>query len=258
MLTIFCFYLGFVFNVYFIAAVCEVSFHRTNQSTAVKLIINFFFVHSPNMLFSVRTILLVNSLLFVTSSGFSLPEYNQASYMLTRQKQINELRRLLSHPHEKAHKLASQLFLYILEMFKGHHATVSSVNLEEATVNATIAEGLAFVIENTPLLLQLALLFPDAVHPYVDQQQPIMDVLRWAIAVTQNSGFIPESEESLFTSAQHELNLIPRPADYWNPHTAQNQMARETHEAEILKRQAKKERRKLKKGPKLTPKRVDL
>ncbi|KAF8565925.1 hypothetical protein P879_08971 [Paragonimus westermani] len=231
------------------------------------------------MLNSVRTILLVNSLLFVTSSGFSLPDYNQASYMLTRQKQINELRQLLSHPHEKAHKLASQLFLYILEMFKGHHALVSSVKLEEAPINATIAEGqsilfdtvdpmvyaldhldegLAFVIENTPLLLQLALLFPDAVHPHVDQQEPIMDVLRWAISVTQQSGFIPESEQSLFTSAQHELNLIPRPADYRNPHTAQSQMAREAHEAEILKRQAKKERRKLKKGPKLTPKRVDL
>ncbi|CAL8096448.1 unnamed protein product [Calicophoron daubneyi] len=186
--------------------------------------------------------------------GFSIPEYTQVTYAVKRKMQRAELMKLTYQSSEKiAHDIATQMCARIISVLQQSYQVLHNMNLAGGQVNDTVGNAFAMVVENTPLLMELALLFPDAVHNEMDNQAEAMSTLRWAVDFTRKTGLLMKEEFMMYGVAEQELYLVPRTKDYTNPYTYRQKMIREREAAKLKRQEEKKRKRKHIKGPKITP-----
>ncbi|TGZ75918.1 hypothetical protein CRM22_000149 [Opisthorchis felineus] len=193
----------------------------------------------------------------VTSGSLNIPDYKPITYQLKREQHRALLAKLLSHPHDKALRIVQEVCSTLNNVLHTAYGALQSVDLDEEPMKEHTAAALVSIIENVPLLLELSLHYPDVVH-HVLHGKDSMDVLQWAVNITMHSGVIPAAEEQLFLRGRQELNLLPRPSDYVNPASAHQRLMREKAEAERLRRETRRDRRKVHRGPKLTTRRDEL
>ncbi|VDP97795.1 unnamed protein product [Trichobilharzia regenti] len=106
--------------------------------------------------------------------------------------------------------------------------------------------------ENTAVLCDLILRFPDAYHSKYDNNDDVSNLLKWSFNLLRESKLMTKSDENILHLTEQELNFIPREENY--------KMIKEKLEADAARKASKTaaKRHKRTKKPRITPVRSEL
>ncbi|VDL62451.1 unnamed protein product [Hymenolepis diminuta] len=122
--------------------------------------------------------------------------------------------------------------------------------------NLKAGEAWALVVENSALLCELVVRFPETANSVLNQPD-FRQIVGWALEFLLETKYPNDNDEKLIQFAKYELHLAPRPEGYRNPFSEENQKAVKDI---LLKSEGKKKRdeiRKQARKPRLSP-REDL
>lgn len=113
-----------------------------------------------------------------------------------------------------------------------------------------VADAVAFVLENTCLVGDLLLHFPDICYRILRGNKTWYGLVNWNLNFTRKAeAVVDDLSMKMLNLLNQELNEDQRGADYVNPYLEANQK-----KPELPKSAQKKPRKKLKKGPALSSK----
>jgi len=121
-------------------------------------------------------------------------------------------------------------------------------------------DAFANTVENTMLLGDILLRFPDITHDILKKNKEWDISLKWAISFVGETDILSENDSQLMHLVSQELNIVERDPNFVNPYTKTNQqeamVEREVDKilAEKIKELERKKKRKekKKKGPRLS------
>ena len=110
-------------------------------------------------------------------------------------------------------------------------------------------ERLSLVLENVCLACDLLLRLPDPMHERLKANPDWEAVLKWGIHFASNSGFLDDNSMKLLSLGSQELGLVERDPAYVNPYRVEKKPVKKFEDPPPPQ---KKERLKIKKGPRLS------
>ncbi|CAH8517389.1 unnamed protein product [Schistosoma turkestanicum] len=201
--------------------------------------------------------ILVNFIVIVFGA-FRNEHYNQASFRTKREIHAQELARILNEvPTGRHDDVALKLFQNIINILQESRKTLHGVDIHSETKNDTIGQAFALTFENTAILCDLVLRFPDVYHSHFDENNDISILLKWSINLLRESQLMSKLDENTLHLTEQELNFIPRDSNYVNEFSSYQKMIKEKLRAESTRKAKKSTRRRVKK-PRLTPIRSEL
>uniref|UniRef100_A0A336JZK6 CSON013684 protein n=1 Tax=Culicoides sonorensis TaxID=179676 RepID=A0A336JZK6_CULSO len=203
---------------------------------------------------------------------FSYQSKDKASLKVTNKIYSNlfvrrreEHKHLLQHlkttdKYEKRYKLIELAFEKIINGLRDSKGTLEDVNYNpglEFPDDQGITDALAFVLENTCLLSDLILHFPDISYRILKNVRDWKPLLNWCIKYTKQVDQVVDNiSMKMLELSYQEINEEERSPEYFNPYLEANQKKQPNQD--IRKINEKKPKKKIKKGPQLTGGRSEL
>lgn len=107
---------------------------------------------------------------------------------------------------------------------------------------------MAMTLENVCLASDLLLRMPDDVHALLNKHKDWQIVYKWSIGFAQETKLLDESTVKLLHLASQEVGLTEKEEDYHNPYKVVRKPQKRFDDPPVPK---KKEKKKLKKGPRM-------
>ncbi|KAK4470818.1 hypothetical protein MN116_006336 [Schistosoma mekongi] len=207
--------------------------------------------------FNVALIFLANISVFVFGA-FRNEHYNQASFRAKREILATELTRILDEvPVVRHNDIAVKLFENIIHILQQSHKLLHDIDIHSETKNDTIGQTFALTFENTAVLCDLILRFPDVYHVHFDQMNNITMLLKWSFELLRKSQLMNANDENILHLTEQELNFIPKDPNYVNEYISDQKILKKRLAA-ASERKTKKLTGKRVKKPRLTPIRSEL
>ncbi|CAH8583672.1 unnamed protein product [Heterobilharzia americana] len=114
------------------------------------------------------------------------------------------------------------LVKYILEMIhyilwkKCYNNVFLKVKSMDYLLLFFFSTAFALTFENTAVLCDLILRFPDAYHSKYSQINSVSNLLKWSFNLLRESKLMSKSDENVLHLTEQELNFIPRDINYVN------------------------------------------
>ncbi|CAH8588098.1 unnamed protein product [Schistosoma rodhaini] len=207
----------------------------------------------------VNTVLIfwANFTVFVFGA-FRNEHYNQASFRTKREIHAKELARILAEvPSGRHDDVALKILQNIIIILQESRKILNNTDINSETKDDTIGQAFALTFENTAVLCDLILRFPDVYHSHYDEMNDITALLKWSFNLLRESKLMNNIDENILYLTEQELNLIKRDSNYVNEFSSNQKMIKEKLRAES-ERKAKKSTVKRVKKPRLTPVRSEL
>ncbi|CAH8588504.1 unnamed protein product [Heterobilharzia americana] len=201
-------------------------------------------------------IILVVQLHRFVSGAFNNEHYNQASFRTKRELHLSELARILNEvPTVQQEAVAVRLFDTIINILEESYKLLRDKDVHIETKNDTIGQAFALTFENTAVLCDLILRFPDAYHSKYSQINSVSNLLKWSFNLLRESKLMSKSDENVLHLTEQELNFIPRDINYVNEFSSRQKMIKEKLEADEARKASKlaAKRQKHVKKPRITP-----
>ncbi|VDO03170.1 unnamed protein product [Rodentolepis nana] len=122
--------------------------------------------------------------------------------------------------------------------------------------NSEAGEAWALVVENSALLCELVVRFPETVNSLLLQPNN-HQIVGWALDFLLETKYPNDNDKKLIQFAKYELHLAQLPESYRNPFSEENQRAVKDILVELEKKKKRSEGRQQTRKPKLSP-RADL
>ncbi|CAH8579193.1 unnamed protein product [Schistosoma guineensis] len=207
--------------------------------------------------FNTVLIFLANFTVFVFGA-FRNEHYNQASFRTKREIHATELTRLLAEvPSGRQDDVALKIFQNIINILQESRKILINTDINSETKNDTIGQTFALTFENTAVLCDLILRYPDVYHSHYDGIDEISILLKWSFNLLRESQLMSESDENILHLTEQELNFVIRDSNYVNEFSSDQKMIREKLRAESARKTKKSSVKRVKK-PRLTPVRSEL
>ncbi|CAH8855151.1 unnamed protein product [Trichobilharzia szidati] len=201
-------------------------------------------------------VLLVNVLIF-GSASFNSEHYNQASFRTKREIQFNEISRILKEvPAFQHDAIAGRIFDTIIALLRDSYNILRLKDVHSETKDDTVGQTFALTFENTAVLCDLILRFPDSFHSKYDNNDDVSNLLKWSFNLLRESKLMTKSDENILHLTEQELNFIPREENYVNEFSSHQKMIKEKLEADAARKASKRHKRA--KKPRITPVRSEL
>ena len=138
-------------------------------------------------------------------------------------------------------------------MLASNHADLDSSGYSPTVTDmeSTVFKNrVSLVLENVCLACDLLLRLPDEMHARLKAANDWASVFKWGIGFSSRSGFLEETSLKLVSLCSQELGLVDRDPAYVNPYRAVKAPVKKFEDPPPPA--AKKERLKIKKGPRLS------
>ncbi|KAH8872254.1 coiled-coil domain-containing protein 134-like [Schistosoma japonicum] len=205
--------------------------------------------------FNFALIFLANFSMLVFGA-FRNEHYNQASFRTKREIHLSELTRIFNEvPSVRHDDIALKLFENIFNILQQSRNSIHEVDIHSEIKNDAIGQAFALTFENTAVLCDLILRFPDVYHSHFDRMNNITTLLKWSFELLRQSQLMSTNDENILYLTEQELNFIPKDPNYVNEYNSHQKTFKERLASE---RKAKKLTGKRVKKPRLTPIRSEL
>ncbi|KAH8872251.1 Coiled-coil domain-containing protein [Schistosoma japonicum] len=151
--------------------------------------------------------------------------------------------------------LVSQLMIICKKILQQSRNSIHEVDIHSEIKNDAIGQAFALTFENTAVLCDLILRFPDVYHSHFDRMNNITTLLKWSFELLRQSQLMSTNDENILYLTEQELNFIPKDPNYVNEYNSHQKTFKERLASE---RKAKKLTGKRVKKPRLTPIRSEL
>lgn len=165
---------------------------------------------------------------------------------------LTAVKQLLELPAEKQQTLLDAMIhkiFSVLEQSRSRVETSGYVVGGEFPSKTEDREVLALLMENTCLVSDILLRFPDYLHGRLKTNNAWSTLYKWCLGFVGETKLIDETTEKLLGLAAQELGIVDRKPDYHNPF---RQNKKKTPKFVEPPKPKKKEKKKIKKGPRMS------
>lgn len=169
----------------------------------------------------------------------------QKLFMAKRIEQLAAVKNILKMDEQKRKILLDQITVKLFQVLSSSKVETGT----KVTSTSPIPESVSLVLENVCLASDLLLRLPDQMHRKIKEVKDWVNIFKWAIDFSLETNLLDESSVKLLALASQELGLVEKDPQYINPYRTEKKPAKKFEDLPTPK---KKERKKLKKGPKMS------
>nr|CDS32863.1 coiled coil domain containing protein [Hymenolepis microstoma] len=187
-------------------------------------------------------------------------QYNQAAYRAKREMHLFQLAEWSRRKNPEfmdtiKYQMAGTIY-QVLSNAKNVLDKNEANDPSRVPKNLEAGEAWALVVENSALLCELVVRFPETSNSVL-LQPDYHQVVGWALDFLLETKYPNDNDKKLVQFAKYELHLAPPPESYRNPFSEENKRAVKDILVELEKKKKRSESKRQARKPKLSP-RADL
>lgn len=197
------------------------------------------------------TIIIHSSISVVTSKDESTELFFQL-FLAKRMEQLQAVKNILTLDMDKQKKFLDQVTGKMQEVMSRNRIKIENAGFipeQEFPTDAMLRDSLSLLLENSCLFCDIALRIPDEIDRRLRASKELNLTLRWAVGYVKDLKMLDASTSKLLNLCAQEINLIDKTADYHNPYRIERAAQKRFEDPPTPR---KKERKKLKRGPKMS------
>jgi len=176
----------------------------------------------------------------------------QKLFMQKRIEQLAAVKNILKLDESKRKVFLDQITTKLFQVLSTGRVDLESSGYVAGLSSITpgpVMEKVSLVLENTCLASDLLLRLPEEMTRRVEGNSNWGTAFKWAIGFSSETGFLDDSSQKLLSLASQELGLVEKDPAYVNPYRQEKKQHKRFEDPPIPK---KKERKKIKRGPKMS------
>ncbi|KAL3879305.1 hypothetical protein ACJMK2_031606 [Sinanodonta woodiana] len=183
-------------------------------------------------------------------------------FQKVRHMQLEGLKRIQNFgDYAKKYKLVDKMLKALFEVLSQAKVNVTEMGFlpgDPFPENVTAREAVSKVLENTAMFGDMVLRLPDVVHAIYKKNNEWRQTINWAVWFCNESRLFDKAHKTLINLMSQEIGLIPKEEGYFNPYTAESAKAgilKNNYDPmmdPMMQMKAIKDKKKMKKGPRMT------
>jgi len=200
-------------------------------------------------------LVIINSVAVMGNAKDSRVDAKTVFQKLFLQKRIHQLeavKNIMQLNEEKQKTILSTILEKIFQVLTKNKVALESSEFVPGSgvpEKEDVKNSVALVIENVCLVSDLLLRLPDALHQRLNKNKEWTIVYKWSITFVRETHLLDPNTEKMLDLASQEIGLVPKDKNYVNPY---KQDKKKQKRFEELPQPKKKEKKKIKKGPRMS------
>lgn len=173
-------------------------------------------------------------------------------FLAKRMEQLQAVKNILMLDMDKQNSFLDQVTTKMQEVMSRNRIKIENAGFipgDEFPTDEVLRDSLSLLLENSCLFCDIALRIPDEIDRRLRERKELNITLRWAVGYVKDLRMLDDSTSKLLNLCAQEINLIDKSPDYHNPYRIERKPQKRFEDPPPTQ---KKERKKLKRGPKMT------
>jgi len=173
-------------------------------------------------------------------------------FLAKRMEQLQAVKNILLLDVSKQNSFLEQITAKIQDVMSRHKVNLENAGYipgDEFPTDLDIRESFSLILENSCLFCDIALRLPDEIDKRMSARRELQLTIRWAVGYVKDLQLIDESTRKLLNLCAQEIKLVDRDPDFHNPYRMRKVQQKRFEDPPVP---PKKERKKLKRGPKMS------
>jgi len=173
-------------------------------------------------------------------------------FLAKRMEQLQAVKNILMLDMDKQNSFLDQVTTKMQEVMSRNRIKIENAGFipgDEFPTDEVLRDSLSLLLENSCLFCDIALRIPDEIDRRLRERKDLNITLRWAVGYVKDLRMLDDSTSKLLSLCAQEINLIDKSPDYHNPYRIERKPQKRFEDPPPTQ---KKERKKLKRGPKMT------